>query len=133
MQLTKEPKKRIKISHDSRKDNWNKKSIFFELAYWQSLVLRHNLNVMYIEKNICDNILGSIMNAKGKTKDTINLRLKLKEINIRPELHPIEKGEKYEVPIACYTLSPQEKHNFCLFLKNLKVPRWIFIKYFSVC
>lgn len=33
LQLTKEPKKRIKISHDSRKDNWNKKSIFFELAY----------------------------------------------------------------------------------------------------
>ncbi|WMV20185.1 hypothetical protein MTR67_013570 [Solanum verrucosum] len=33
LQLTKEPKKRIKISHDSRKDNWNKKSIFFELPY----------------------------------------------------------------------------------------------------
>lgn len=33
LQLTKDPKKRIKISHDSRKDNWNKKSIFFELPY----------------------------------------------------------------------------------------------------
>ncbi|WMV07748.1 hypothetical protein MTR67_007374 [Solanum verrucosum] len=122
LQLTKEPKKRIKISHDSRKDNWNKKSIFFELPYWESLLLLHNLDVMHIEKNICDNILGTIMNAKGKTKDTINTRLDLKEMNIRPELHPIQKGEKYEVPTACYTLSPQEKHNFCLFLKNLKVP-----------
>lgn len=62
------------------------------------------------------------MNAKGKIKDDINTQLDLKEMNIRPELHPIEKGEKYEVPTLCYTLYPQEKHNFCLFLKNLKVP-----------
>ncbi|XP_060213001.1 uncharacterized protein LOC132640428 [Lycium barbarum] len=122
LQLTKDPKKRIKISHDGRKDNWNKKSIFFELPYWKSLLLRHNLDVMHIEKNICDNILGTIMNAKGKTKDTINTRLDLQEMNIRSELHPIKKGEKYEIPTACYTLSPQEKHNLCLFLKNLKVP-----------
>ncbi|XP_059292571.1 uncharacterized protein LOC132046040, partial [Lycium ferocissimum] len=120
--LTKDPKKRIKISHDGRKDNWNKKSIFFELPYWKSLLLRHNLDDMHIEKNICDYILGTIMNAKGKTKDTINTRLDLQEMNIRSELHPIKKGEKYEIPTACYTLSPQEKHNLCLFLKNLKVP-----------
>ncbi|XP_033517330.1 uncharacterized protein [Nicotiana tomentosiformis] len=121
-QLTKDPKKRIKISHDVRKDNWNKRSIFFELPYGKSLLLRHNLDVMHIEKNICDNILGMIMNAKGKTKDTIKTRLDWQEMNIRPELHPIKNGEKYEVPTACYTLSPQEKHNICLFLKNLKVP-----------
>lgn len=70
---------------------------------------------MHIEKNIYDNILGTIMNVQGKTKDTIKIRLDLQEMNIRPELHPIQKGEKYEIPIACYTLSPQEKHNFCLF------------------
>ncbi|XP_070043487.1 uncharacterized protein [Nicotiana tomentosiformis] len=29
IQLTKDPKKRKKISHENRKDNWNKKSIFF--------------------------------------------------------------------------------------------------------
>ncbi|WMV58919.1 hypothetical protein MTR67_052304 [Solanum verrucosum] len=43
-------------------------------------------------------------------------------MNIRPELHPIQKGEKTEVPTACYTLSPEDKHKLCLFLKNLKVP-----------
>ncbi|XP_016463901.1 uncharacterized protein LOC107786900 [Nicotiana tabacum] len=77
---------------------------------------------MHIEKNICDNIMGTIMNAKGKTKDTIKTQLDLQEMNIRPELHPTKNGEKNEVPTACYTLSPQEKHNICLFLKNLKVP-----------
>ncbi|XP_030479124.2 uncharacterized protein LOC115696363 [Cannabis sativa] len=31
---------------------WKKKSIFFELEYWKYLVLRHNLDVMHIEKNV---------------------------------------------------------------------------------
>ncbi|WMV10036.1 hypothetical protein MTR67_003421 [Solanum verrucosum] len=122
LQLSKDPKKRKKISHENRKDNWNKKSIFFELPYWKCLLLRHNLDVMHIEKNICDNIIGTIMNVKGKTKDTIKTRLDLQEMNIRPELHPIQKGEKIEVPTAYYTLSHEDKHKLCLFLKNLKVP-----------
>nr|GEU63134.1 uncharacterized protein [Tanacetum cinerariifolium] len=35
---------------------WKKKSIFFKLPYWKSLLLPHNLDVMHIEKNVCDNI-----------------------------------------------------------------------------
>ncbi|KAH0750560.1 hypothetical protein KY290_029792 [Solanum tuberosum] len=121
IQLSKDPKKRKKISHEKRQDNWNKKSIFSELPYWKCLLLRHNLDVMHIEKNICDNIMGTIMNVQGKTKDTIKTRLDLQEMNIRSELHPIQNGEKIEVPTACYTLSPEDKHKLCLFLKNLKV------------
>ncbi|KAA0052811.1 transposase [Cucumis melo var. makuwa] len=30
---------------------WKKRSIFFDLPYWKELVLRHNLDVMHIEKN----------------------------------------------------------------------------------
>ncbi|XP_060959174.1 uncharacterized protein LOC133030448 [Cannabis sativa] len=30
--------------------NWSKKSILFELPYWSKLLLRHNLDVMHIEK-----------------------------------------------------------------------------------
>ncbi|KAK6793985.1 hypothetical protein RDI58_007438 [Solanum bulbocastanum] len=54
--LTNDPKKKIKVSHKNRGDIWNKKSIFFYLPYWKTLLLRHNLDVMHIEKNICDNI-----------------------------------------------------------------------------
>ncbi|XP_027351197.1 uncharacterized protein LOC113862307 [Abrus precatorius] len=36
---------------------WRKRSIFFELPYWVNNLLRHNLDVMHIEKNVCDNIL----------------------------------------------------------------------------
>nr|XP_016454527.1 PREDICTED: uncharacterized protein LOC107778742 [Nicotiana tabacum] len=120
--LTKDPKKKIKISHESRSDNWNKKSIFFDLPYWKTLLLRHNLDVMHIEKNVCDNILGTILNVKGKTKDTIKARLDLQAMNIRKELHPIKSGDKYELPTACYTLSLEEKNKFLRFLKNLTVP-----------
>ncbi|XP_055961889.1 uncharacterized protein LOC130015557 [Mercurialis annua] len=122
MSLTKAIGKRIKISHEKRGDNWNKKSIFFELPYWSTLLLRHNLDVMHIEKNICDNVVGTIMDLKGKIKDNVQARLDLVVMKIRPELHPIQKGDKLELPIASYTLSPKEKHLFCLFLKQLRVP-----------
>ncbi|XP_057998652.1 uncharacterized protein LOC110631536 [Hevea brasiliensis] len=81
--LTKAPHMKKAISHDGRGDNWNKKSIFFDLPYWWTLLLRHNLDVMHIKKNICDNILGTIMNIKGKTKDgNISLCVNMKESKI---------------------------------------------------
>jgi hypothetical protein len=54
--------------------NWKKRSILFELSYWSSLKLHHNLDVMHIEKNICESILGTLMNIEGKTKDTVKAR-----------------------------------------------------------
>lgn len=41
--------------------NWKKRSIFFELPYWKDNLLRHNLDVMHIEKNVCDSIVGTLM------------------------------------------------------------------------
>ena len=32
------------------KHNWVKKSIFWELPYWHTNLIRHNLDVMHIEK-----------------------------------------------------------------------------------
>ncbi|KAL4354977.1 hypothetical protein GQ457_06G007590 [Hibiscus cannabinus] len=49
--------------------------------------LRHNLDVMHIEKNICDNILGTILNIEGKTKYNLSVRLDLKDMKIKKELH----------------------------------------------
>ncbi|XP_050125096.1 uncharacterized protein LOC126602306 [Malus sylvestris] len=39
---------------------WKKKSIFFDLPYWKKLCLRHNLDIMHIEKNVCESIVGVI-------------------------------------------------------------------------
>ncbi|XP_071679830.1 uncharacterized protein [Lolium perenne] len=49
---------------------WSRRSCLWDLPYWEDLKLRHNLDVMHIEKNICDNLLGTFMNIQGKTKDT---------------------------------------------------------------
>ena len=38
---------------------WKKKSIFFDLEYWKYLHVRHNLDVMHIEKNVCESIIGT--------------------------------------------------------------------------
>ena len=47
---------------------WIKWSIFFELPYWKQLLFCHNLNVMHIEKNIYDNIIGTVLNISKKNK-----------------------------------------------------------------
>ncbi|XP_021753758.1 uncharacterized protein LOC110719160 isoform X1 [Chenopodium quinoa] len=120
--LSNDPQVKKKIKHDLRGDNWNKKRIFFKLPYWKAQLLRHNLDVMHIEKNICDSILGTIMNINGKTKDTLKSRLDLKAMGVRSTLHPIEDGDKIKLPPAPFTFSVSEKKTFCNFLKELKVP-----------
>ena len=49
-------------------------------------MLRHNLDVMHIEKNVCDNLLGTSLNDHQKTKDIDKARLDLKNIGIRKDL-----------------------------------------------
>ena len=53
-----------------------------------TLLLRHNLDVMYIEKNVYDSIIGTLLNILGKTKDSLASRLDLVEIRVIPELAP---------------------------------------------
>ena len=46
------------------------------------LLLPHNLDVMHIVKNICDNLHGTLLKLEGKTKDTMNARLDLADMGI---------------------------------------------------
>ncbi|XP_071731001.1 uncharacterized protein [Rutidosis leptorrhynchoides] len=71
---------------DGENQLWKKKSIFFDLAYWEYNLLRHNLDVMHIEKNVCDNLLGTLLNIDGKTKDNEKTQKDLKEMGIRSDL-----------------------------------------------
>ncbi|KAG8382882.1 hypothetical protein BUALT_Bualt05G0125500 [Buddleja alternifolia] len=113
-----QPKKRKRDSEL----NWKKCSIFFRLSYWRTLKLRHNLDVMHIEKNVCDNILGTLLDIDGKTKDNIRARFDLQLLGIRHELHPKLVGNSYLVPPACYTLSTAGKRKVCSFLASVKYP-----------
>ena len=53
---------------------WKKESIFWKLPYWRDLHVRHFLDVMHIEKNVCDAILRTFMSISGKIKDVKAMR-----------------------------------------------------------
>jgi len=77
---------------------------------------------MHIEKNICESILGTLLNIIGKTKDNANSRLDLQQMNLKPHLHPIEDGGKTDLLPAPYVLPPEKKSTLLQFFKELKVP-----------
>ena len=78
---------------------------------------------MHIEKNVCDNLIRTLLNLDGKTKDDMKARLDLKELGIQQELYPkILANDRIYLPPACYIMSAREKDNFLIILKNIKVP-----------
>ena len=114
---------------------WKKESIFWKLPYWRDLQVRHCLDVMHIEKNVCDAILGILMNIPGKTKDVRAVRDWFECKGLRPELWAHVKvskkrnradevggskkkmsNDKVYLPPACYTLSKAEKRTFCNYI-----------------
>ncbi|XP_028196670.1 uncharacterized protein LOC114381608 [Glycine soja] len=107
----------------STSNMWKKKSIFFDLPYWPDHHVRHCIDVMHVEKNVCDSLIGTLLNIKGKTKDDFKCRQDLVDMGIRQVLHPISKGTRTYLPPACYTMSTTEKRSFCECLRNIKVPQ----------
>ncbi|KAL8155009.1 hypothetical protein AgCh_000397 [Apium graveolens] len=112
--------------------NWSKRSVLFDLPYWSTLLLQHNLDVMHIEKNICDNIVGTLLDIEGKTKDNLKARKDLQDLNIHEELW-LKKtaSNKYEKPHASYTFTREECKSFCQFIRTVLqggpvAPRWMF-------
>ena len=91
-----------------------------KLLYWKYLKLRHNLDVMHIEKNICEALIGTILNILGKTKDIAKARHDLKDLGIKKELQFRDDGESCEMPHVRYTLSTRNKKAFCDFLRKVK-------------
>jgi hypothetical protein len=78
---------------------------------------------MHIEKNVMDNILGTILDIKGKTKDDLAARIDLVEMNLRPKLHVYmsDNGRTY-MSVACHTMSKDDKTYFLKVLRNMRVP-----------
>lgn len=83
---------------------------------------RHNLDVMHIEKNIREIVVGTLLNIEGKSKDHLKARLDLVKMGIRKEIHPINIGpNKILLPPSQFTISSKEKDIFCGVLKEVKV------------
>ena len=56
------------IDNPSLPYNWRKKSMRFELPYWKDNLLRHNLDVMHIEKNVFESLIGTLLSLDQKIK-----------------------------------------------------------------
>ncbi|XP_047321118.1 uncharacterized protein LOC124925192 [Impatiens glandulifera] len=101
---------------------WTKNNIFWELPYWGKLLIRHNLDFMHIKKNVFENIIHTVMNVKGTTKDNINTRKDMFKICNRPELHIDPQSSCMRTKKVAYTLTRDENRIICQWLKSLKFP-----------
>ena len=63
--------------------------------------VRHNIDVMHVEKNVSDAIL-SILIQSAKSKDGLKARKDLEDIGIRNHLHTEMRGKKTYLPPAAY-------------------------------
>lgn len=114
---------RIVRKHDGTiVHGWKKESIFFTLPYWEHLLLHYNLDVMHIEKNVCESVVGTLLHMPGSTKDSVQARHDLKQFGIRHALQVDEDVASKMLPPAYYTMSPTEKDIFCKVLSRVKVP-----------
>jgi hypothetical protein len=84
--------------------------------------VRHNLDVMHIEKNICDSILGTLLGIDGKTKNSEKAQLYMQHLGIRNDQHHVIKNDKYSLPPSMYSLGKEHKILLCKFLEGLNMP-----------
>ncbi|KAK1642273.1 hypothetical protein QYE76_060078 [Lolium multiflorum] len=66
---------------------WKRRSVFWDLPYWKILGTPHSLDVMHITKNVCESLLGTVLNMPERTKDGSKARHDLMALDIRKELH----------------------------------------------
>jgi hypothetical protein len=78
---------------------------------------------MHIEKNVMDNILSTILDIPGKTKDDLTARTDLVEMGLRHKLHPFtaDDGRTY-IPATCHMMSKDDKTHFLKVIRNVRVP-----------
>jgi hypothetical protein len=84
-------------------------------------LVRHSIDVIHVEKNVCESLVGTLLNTNGKTRDHGHARANMKKMGIRQELWLDDFIKGTELPTSCITLSKNEKEFFG-FLKNVKVP-----------
>ncbi|KAL8109145.1 hypothetical protein AgCh_025290 [Apium graveolens] len=99
--------------------NWTHYSAFFELPYYETLSLRHNIDVMHTEKNVFDNIFYIMLGDKKKTKDNSSARNDCKELGVHRELWIRDDGP---TPDAPYVLGREQINKLFHWIKSLNLP-----------
>jgi hypothetical protein len=59
-------------------------------------MVRHTIDVMHVEKNVSEALVGTLLDISGKTKDTLNAQMDLEEMKLRKNLHyeTLKNGSK---------------------------------------
>ena len=81
--------------------------------------MRHCLDVMHIEKNVGENVLYTILNEPGKSKDHLGARKDLKAMGIRQDAWP-DVNDKFAP--ARFALTKKNTEVFLTTLKGIRVP-----------
>jgi hypothetical protein len=70
----------------------------------------HTIDVMHVEKNMCEILVCTLLDIPSKAKDTLNARMGIDDMKVRKDLHHkiLENGSK-KLPTTCYSLSKYEK------------------------
>jgi hypothetical protein len=87
----------------------------------QSLLIRHILDVMHCEKNLCENMVKTIFGRK----ESPGSRIDCKNLRIRPELwlqNPRRHGDAFFMPEGSYVLTTAERKEFLEIIEDLKTP-----------
>ena len=88
-------------------------------------MLRHNLDIMHIEKYVVNNIISTLLNLDGKKNDNLKARARqdLKDMGIRSEIHLEKVGNDQTcMPHAYYHMNASENDGFLQVLKDVRVP-----------
>jgi hypothetical protein len=122
--MTKDGKKRNRDKAPIEGIPFKKQSIFYKyLPYWANLEILHATDAMHLKKNVFASTIGLLLETSAKTKDTLKSRQDLVAIKIREDLHPMDKGNgRYELPLASYNLTHDEKKAMCESLWEIRVP-----------
>ncbi|XP_010490056.1 PREDICTED: uncharacterized protein LOC104767772 [Camelina sativa] len=118
--LSEDEDEEIEVDEDEL-SRWKKRSIFFNLPYWENLPVWHNLDVMHVERNVAASIVSTLLHC-GKSKDGLQARKDLEYLGIRKDLHPKTKGKITYLPAAPRSLSKTEKKVFCRRIFDFKGP-----------
>ncbi|CAL8155398.1 unnamed protein product [Prunus armeniaca] len=74
------------------------------------------------EENVCDSIIGTLLEIPGKNKDGIAARLDLLNMGVKTDLQPEYGERRTRLPPGPWNLSRAEKREVCNSFYGMKVP-----------
>ena len=91
------------------------------MCNFQHLKIRHVLDVMHCEKNLCENILKTLFGMN----DSPGSRQDVEDLNIRQEIWlqpPRRHGDQFYMSHAPYILKPEERREFVHIVSSIRTP-----------